>query len=744
MTKTIGANPFRTDGHAKVTGEALYIDDLDLGEGFLWGMTIRSTEPRAKLVEIVYDGEYDWSGITRVDHRTIARRGWKNCIFLMEEDQPALAEGEIRHMYEPVVLLACADIERLEEAAAHVTIVTEALPPVLSVQDAKTGVRIYGEDNLLSRLKIDKGDVDAAFETADLIIEGDYYTGWQEQMYIETQGMAARPLPGGGVWVCGSLQCPYYVVKAFKHLFGFPEEKIQVVQAVTGGGFGGKEEYPSMIAAHVSFLALESGKTVKIVYDRGEDVAATTKRHPAYIHHKTGLLSDGTIVAQEVAADFDGGAYVTLSPVVLSRGLIHAAGAYRCEHVRIEGQMWATNTPPNGAFRGFGNPQVIFAAERHMDRLAEAVGMTPLAFRRHNMLLLGDTTATGQTLSESVGGTECLDTVLERSDYDGLCQRVDAFNARAAAEGSPTRRGVGLSFFFHGAGFTGNGEAWLKGKADVELTERGGLRIYTSSTDIGQGTLTIFPQLAAQEADVPFELVEMAPHDTLSVPDSGPTVASRTTMVVGKVVQEATRKLVARVAQASGGKGISEAVPGLRDHPEWPFRTQHTYETQEGTQWDADAYVGDAYPCFGWAADVAVVEVDLDTYETKILEFHTAEDVGKALHPRMVEGQIEGGTLQGIGYAYLEEVKMEGGAVLNNRMTNCIIPTALDAPEIYAYVVEEPYSFGPHGAKGVGELPLDGAAPAVAAAVEHATGVHVDSAPFTPEMLAARMAGARE
>ena len=717
-------------------------DDLDLGEGFLWGMTIRSTTPRAKLIDIVYDDAFDWTGITRVDHRTLAERGWKNCIYLMEEDQPALAQGEIRHMYEPVVLMACADAERLEEAALHVEIITEDLPPVLSVEDAKNGPRIYKDDNLLYRLDIDKGDVDAGFAAADLVVEGRYYVGWQEQMYIETQGIAARPLPGGGVWVCGSLQCPYYIVKAFKPLFGLEEEQIQVVQAVTGGGFGGKEEYPSMIAAHAALLALVSDKTVKIVYERGEDIASTTKRHPAYIRHKTGLMKDGTIVAQHVVTDFDGGAYVTLSPVVLSRGLIHAAGAYRCDNVRINGLMWATNTPPNGAFRGFGNPQVIFAAERHVDALAVEVGMDPLAFRRHNMLLLGDTTSTGQTLSESVGGLECLDTVLEGSNYESARAEADRFNTEARAEGSPVRRGVGLSFFFHGAGFTGNGEAWLKGKADVALTEEGGIRIFTASTDIGQGVDTIFPQLCADEAGLPMSMVEMAPHDTRNVPDSGPTVASRTTMVVGKVVQEATRRLVARVREAGGDGPFAVTARSLADHPEWPFRTQHTYESQEGIQWDPDRYVGDAYPCYGWAADVAFVEVDLDTYETKILDFHTAEDVGKAIHPRMVEGQIEGGTLQGIGYAYMEEVKMAGGAVLNHRMTNCIIPTALDAPEIKTYIVEAPYSFGPHGAKGVGELPLDGAAPAVAAAIEHATGVHVNSAPFTPEMLAEHLLGA--
>jgi CO/xanthine dehydrogenase Mo-binding subunit len=313
------------------------------------------------------------------------------------------------------------------------------------------------------------------------------------------------------------------------------------VQTVTGGGFGGKEDYPSMLGSHVALLALKGKRPVKIVYDRAEDIAATTKRHPAVIRHKTGVMRDGTLVASQVDFDIDGGAYVTLSPVVLSRGLIHGVGAYRVPNVSIKARILATSTPPNGAFRGFGNPQATFGAERHIDKIAEVLGMDPLEIRRLNMLKEGDTTATGQTLDQSVGGTECLDTVLEKSRYQALQKEYAAFNAANAKSGSPLRRGVGLSFFCHGAGFTGNGEARIMGRADVELQEGGRVRIYTGCIDMGQGVGTTFPQLVSTELGLGLDAIEMSAADTRKVPDSGPTVASRTLMVVGKVVQQATR-----------------------------------------------------------------------------------------------------------------------------------------------------------------------------------------------------------
>ncbi len=339
----------------------------------------------------------------------------------------------------------------------------------------------------------------------------------------------------------GSMQCPYYIHKALKQLFNLSDERAIVIQTTTGGGFGGKEEYPSMIAAHAALLALKAQRPVKIIYERGEDIAATTKRHPGIVSHRTGVTRDGRLTASEIDFVLDGGAYVTLTPVVLSRGAIHALGPYRCDNVRIAARAVATNTPPNGAFRGFGAPQVAFAYEMQMERIAEDLGLDPLEVRRINMLREGDITATGQRLTSSVGSDEVLNSVIERSNYIGKRRSIE--ESRANGSDQEKRRGVGLSFFFHGAGFTGSGEAKMKAQAGVEVTTGGRARVLSGSTEIGQGTRTIFCQIVADELGVDFADVEIEDPDTSLVPDSGPTVASRTTMVVGRVVQLAAREI---------------------------------------------------------------------------------------------------------------------------------------------------------------------------------------------------------
>src|SRR4051812_19197883 len=361
----VGKNVARKDGIGKATGRALYADDLVFPD-MLHGRTIRSTIPRGRIRSVRLD--FDQAGFTVVDHHDVPGR---NIVDLIEQDQPFLAERDVRHMAEPILLLAHEDPEKLR--AARVEIEYEDQAPLFDPEQS-TGI--------LKQIDIVKGDVDAAMASADVVVEGTYRTGHQEHVYIEPNGVVAVP-EGGGVAVYGSMQCPFYVIKALKCLFG-AHANVRVVQTETGGGFGGKEEYPSMIAGHAALLALKSGRPVKIVYDRLEDMIATTKRHPSIVRHRTGVMRDGRIVAMDIDVLLDGGAYVTLSPVVLSRGCIHAAGPYRCENTRIHGRAVATNTPPNGAFRGFGAPQTEFAVEVHMDRVAAALGIDEVQFRKMN------------------------------------------------------------------------------------------------------------------------------------------------------------------------------------------------------------------------------------------------------------------------------------------------------------------------------------------------------------------------
>jgi CO/xanthine dehydrogenase Mo-binding subunit len=750
----VGQNVLRKEGHEKLTGAARYIDDIAL-DGMLYGKTIRSSVPRGRIKSITFDPAYDWSRIVVADYRDIPGN---NYVALIENDQPLLAETEVRHSEEPILLIAAESKHEAEIAARHIRIEYEELPPALTIEDALKGDRIiHGSDNIFKSFLIARGDVDEAFKQADLIVEGEYRVPHQEQLYIEPQGMIA--IPGEDTMtVMGSMQCPYYVHKALKHVFNLSDEQAVVIQTTTGGGFGGKEEYPSMIAAHAALLAHKAKRPVKIIYDRAEDIAATPKRHPGIIRHRTGVTKDGRLLASEIDIVFDGGAYATLSSVVLSRGAIHALGPYRCDNVRITARAVATNTPPNGAFRGFGAPQVTFAYEMQMEKIAEKTGMDSVEIRRINMLREGDITATGQKLIWSVGSEDVLNAAVGRSDFLSKRQQASLQNGQAGSlRLLEKRRGVGLSFFFHGAGFTGSGEAKMKAQAGVEITPEGRARVLSASTEIGQGTRTIFCQIVADELGVGYDDVEIEEPDTSRVPDSGPTVASRTCMVVGRVVQMAARevkeKLLRFVAERYGeadvklsdgwfvasGKqiaGFGETARAYLDlHTE--LRAYARYANPPGIEWDDETYSGDAYPVFSWGAIVAEVEVNPTTWEVAVTKITTAQDIGRAINPILAAGQIEGGTLQAVGYGVLEELVWNRGRIVNNQLTNYIIPTSLDAPEIETIIIEKEYPHGPFGAKGVGELPMDGAAPAIAAAVYDATGVFVPEIPIAPERLLA-------
>jgi CO/xanthine dehydrogenase Mo-binding subunit len=640
--------------------------------------------------------------------------------------------------------VACADKQKLARAVRAVILDIEPLAPVLDPEASLAGHEvIWGEDNVQKRIAITKGaadvpdaaaseaSIDAAIARCDVVVRGRYTTHHQEQLYIEPQGVVAR-WDDAGLHIAGSIQCPYYVHKALVHAFGLPEDRAHVTQSVTGGGFGGKEEYPSVIALHAALLAKKSGRPVRMIYDRKEDIEATTKRHPAICEITSGCDRDGTLRALKMRILMDGGAYMTLTPVVLSRGSLHAAGAYRWQDVRIDAIAVATNTPPNGAFRGFGAPQTIWAIERHIDRVAKELGRDPLDLKAQNMLRVGDTTATGQTLRGSVGIGECVEKAVAASGYKDKRAAGPAVRGRVA-------RGIGASVFMHGAGFTGSGEKYLKGKVAVDLLPSGRLRIRTASTDIGQGTETVFRQIAADAAGLGLDDIDFAVPSTSYVPNSGPTVASRTVMVVGAIVEKAAREVSSRVRaeQDAGGGTFAEAADRMLERDK-EVTALVQYDHPSWVAWDDTTYKGDAYPVYGYACDVAEVEVDLDTFEVTVLGFWSATDVGKAIHPVMCKGQIEGGSLQAIGWALSEDVVWKDGRILNPRMTNYIIPTALDAPPFHVDLVEAPYEYGPGGgAKGVGELPMDGGAPAIAAAIEHATGLAAKDLPLLPERLLA-------
>jgi CO/xanthine dehydrogenase Mo-binding subunit len=715
----VGASVPRVDGVAKVTGRARYLDDLD-APGAWYGATVRSTIAHGVLEALDLDPKFDWSQVVVA---TAADVPGANHITLIENDQVAIVPigGRVMHVDEALALVAAPTKALAMAAAKAIKPRIKPLPAVFTIEDSLAATqKLYGDTNVFKQFLIRKGhaadaELDAVFAKAAQVIEGDYYTSPQEQMYIEPQAMMAD-WDGERCYIVGSMQCPYYVHKAMKPLLGVDADGVVITQSVTGGGFGGKEEYPSMLAAHVAVLAKKAKHRVKIVYDRDEDIAATTKRHPAWTKSRWAIDAKGEIMAMDVDVVMDGGAYLTLSPVVLSRGVLHAAGPYKCPVVRVRGRVVATNHPPHGAFRGFGAPQTTFPYERQMAKLARARGEDPLEIRKRLALRSGDTTATGQELGFSVGTDEVLAAI----------ERVAGTppEKNGTRNGAPVRRGRGIIFYFHGAGFTGSGEQRLAGRACVARTADGRFEVRSSSTDIGQGAITMFSQIAAAGLGVDSTDIDVVDPSTAQVPDSGPTVASRTCMVVGGLVDRASRQLRERL-DAGEGKDGSEVAVTLQ------------YEPPPGIHFDDATYTGAAYPCFGWAACLVDVSVDLDTYEVHVDRCVQAVDVGKAINPVIVKGQIEGGTLQALGWAVLENVVYKDGKVMNANMTNCIVPTFADAPDLETILVEVPYPFGPGGAKGVGEIPMDGPAAAVANAVEDALGCAFDALPLSPEAVAA-------
>jgi CO/xanthine dehydrogenase Mo-binding subunit len=728
----IGKDVPRKEGRAKVTGEARYVDDLQF-PGMLHGVTVRSPSARGLIREIQYGNGIPWGEFTVVTAKDIPG---ENCVALIAHDQPYLADARVNHPEEPVVLLAHPDKYLLEEARRAVTVVIEPQPAIFNLDDslAKKAI-IWGEDNVFKSYTVEKGNVDDVWSRADFIVEGEYRTAAQEQLYIETNGMIAVANPAEGVTVWGSMQCPYYVHKALMALFGLSAEKIRVIQTETGGGFGGKEEYPSIIAGHAALLAWKSGKRVKIIYDRAEDMAATTKRHPSRTRHRTAVSKDGKLQAMEIDFVIDGGAYTTLSPVVLSRGTIHAAGPYSCPNVRIHSSAVATNAPPHGAFRGFGAPQSIFALERHMDRVARAVGLAPDEFRRRNFIQPEQTLATGQVLREKVE----MDALMERAfELSGYREKIARFSKENA--GRQRKKGIGFATFMHGAGFTGSGESYLASVVQMEATAEGRVRVLAASTEIGQGTNTVFSQIAAETLSLDLDGIEIVRPDTGSVPNSGPTVASRTCMVVGKLVETAALGLK-HTLTAAGLLGErytqDEFARACKRYIEThgPLKSSSQYQAPPGIQWDDVHYRGDAYGTYAWAAYVAEITVDMVTCEIAVDDFVAVQEVGKVIHPVLAAGQIEGGVAQAIGYALYENVVWQEGRMINGQMTNYIMPTAVDVPPIRVFFEERPYPYGPAGAKGIGELPMDGPAPAIVNAIEHATGVSIHQIPVTPEVL---------
>ncbi|MGE4445564.1 MAG: xanthine dehydrogenase family protein molybdopterin-binding subunit [Synergistaceae bacterium] len=727
----IGSSPLRDDGPGKVSGRTEYIADMEISGCWVGGI-VRAETARGKLKGVKKSSSFDWSKVTVVTHEDIPG---ENYISMVRNDYPALAEEEINYRSQAIALVAAPDAKLLKEAMASMEPEIEPLKPVLSMEEALEGKEIiWGSDNIIDEYFNSSGDIEKGFAEADVIVEGNWATGLHEQLYLETQGMAALMREDGAVEITGSLQCPFYVHGAIQKVMGLPPEKVIIKQAATGGGFGGKEDYPSILGAYAALLALKSGHPVRIVFDREEDLLVTPKRHPSKSHYRMGLRKDGKITALDADILLDSGAYTTLSRVVLQRSQLHACGIYFVPNVRIRSRAVATNTPPNGAYRGFGAPQSIFAMERQMDLAAKELGMDPLEIRLKNALRTGDRFPYGQMLKEKNNAVAVLEKAAEMSDYRAKRHLY------ASQPGGRYKKGIGIAAALHGGGFTGAGEDNMGTTARV-CFDGSRFCLYVSSTEMGQGSSTILRMVAAEELGVGIEEVLYMTPDTSKTPNTGPTVASRTTMYASKAVRDACANIKIKLDEWRPLKGLPEGMPTLslageyfREYSKLDEFGYNIFDDESG--WNEEKFEGDAYRGYAWIANVIEVEVDMDTYEVSAEKVYVAAEVGRAINPMQLTGQLTGGLLQAIGWSHLEDMRIdEKGRYTASHMNAYLVPTTLDTPEWEIELLEDPCAQGCFGAKGIGELPMNAAAPAVVSAVDSAAGVFCDSIPCTGEKL---------
>ena len=762
----IGKPVVRKDALVKASGLARYAADQDFA-GMLYAAAVRCPVPRIKILGVSDSKARKVPGyVTLVTHKDIkGPNKWP----LVVDDYPFLPETEAKFQGETVALVVAETQKAAKNAARLVEIKYKELPFVedpLKAMDKKA-IKLYGDDNVFAKFVIKKGDPDKAIKEAHAVVEEEFTTNYQVHAYLETQGVTAVPEADGGLTVYSSTQCPFYVLDGVAAVADLGYHKVKVIQTVTGGGFGGKEDVPALVASHAAICALKTGRPVRLIYDRKEDFNSMSKRHPSWSRVSYASDKNGKITACVVKYILDGGAYSTLSPIVLWRGAVHAAGPYKIENVRIEAYAVATNKVPCGAFRGFGQPQICFAQESLVDDLAHKLKMDPIELRLKNILRPGDKTATGQTIGASCGLEELLETVRKRSGWDSKAGSHDPNLARPAS-GPDKVRGLGVSVAYYGVGLGAKGRYLDRAGAYVNIYKDATVGVNVGNTEMGQGALTVLSQICAETLNAPYDNIKLEEVDTSKVSDSGPTVASRTTLMSGNAILEAAAPiragifktaldlLLAKGAQASSPMSAFRGVFSIGEVSVtfaevvkecWNRRMkmgEQGWYVSPHTSYNMGDGQGDAYVTYSYSADAAEVEVDLKTGVTKVLNIYAAYDVGRLINPRLAEGQAQGGILQGMSWALYENLVYKNGIMLNPNFTDYVMATIADKPEYDIVFIEKPYAEGPYNAKGMGEVPLIGVAPAVGNAVRNASGVRVRSVPILPEKVWTGLAGNRK
>ncbi len=748
-----GQSATRTDALQKATGKLMFGADYSK-EGFLHGKILRSPHPHALIKSIDMDKAKNLPGVVAVlEAKDVPGRNGFGAII---PDQPVMCGDKVRFVGDGVALVAAETEEIAERALELIHVEYEPLPAIFDPRDAlkEDAPKIHDKGNLLSYNKLRKGDVDKGFADAEVILERTYQVPFLEHAYMEPDVTMAIPQSDGTMLVEGPMQAPFTVRRNINAVLGVPVNKVRVRQIPMGGGFGGKEDSPIDIGCRAAVLAYHTGRPVRMILDREEVTLQTCKRHPMIMEVKIGAKRDGRIVAFEGVIYDEQGAYASLGPILPPAGgsHIHAMvmmpGPYEIPHVKVDAYLCYTNHPYGGAMRGFGAPQVHIAHEQMIDELAQELGINPIDVRRKNAFKLGSVTATGQVLDQSVGLRDTLEACAKAFDWDRRYKETGYVDERRTK-----RRGVGIGMGWYRTSIGTSGDAC---GANVHVHEDGSVLLFTGITEMGQGAFTVLPQICAEELGIRLEDVRLVQPDTDMVPESGPTVGSRSTTLMGNAIILAARQVKQSILEMASDMLLVplERLEARdrriydRENPnktilfkEAAARCMATGKRLIGQGWwapppatlDPETGQGDPYFVYTYSTHMVEVIVDVETGEVDVTDFVAAFDVGKAINPKALEGQIEGGVAMGLGYALMEEVALKEGHIQNLHLGDYLIPTSLDVPDIKPIVLEVENKYGPYGAKGIGEMPNIPATPAILNAIANACGGRVRSLPADPE-----------
>ncbi|MBS7638713.1 xanthine dehydrogenase family protein [Candidatus Bathyarchaeota archaeon] len=744
----VGKSVARVDALDKALGRAMFTADYISREAVVVKV-LRSTEPHARIKGIDYGEALKVPGVLAVLTASVVPG--ENQIGYALPDQPLLNDRKVHYIGDPIALVCALDEVAASEGLEAVRVEYEPLKPLFDIDSSlEAGAEpIHEGGNIATTTRIRKGDIERGFTEAEVVVEETYETPYQEHMCLEPEAAYAIPEGVGKVTVIGTMQSPFLVREKVAQVLGWSLNRVRVIQALTGGAFGKKDDMGPIVSAMAALAAFKLGRPSALVLDRDESAAHSVKRYPARIRYRSGANGEGKITATEVDITLDCGAYANRAPYWLWRQTVHATGPYEIENVYVDGRAVYTNKVYGGSFRGFGDVAIHFAAESQVDRLAEKLGMDPVDFRLKNVLRPGSRTGCDQLLDHSVGMEECLLGVAEASNWKEL---------RKARRHSGSRvRGLGVGCGFHGISTSRAAPDWSA--AYIILNADGTFTYRTGICELGQGSPIGHAKIVAEILGAPLESIRVEGPDTDSTPDARPTHGSRGLMVGGTAAAEAALELRRRMigvaaemlgcgadeVEMRGGRAYKRGDPShgvsfSELAEELYYRglspAAYGFYSPPKRHFDPKTGLGVSYSVYTYTATVAEVEVDLETGCVDVLRVWPAMDVGKAVDPLMVEGQIHGAISQGMGFALMERLVVEGGRVLNPNFKDYIIPSSMDMPEVEKPIlVESPYRHSAFGAKGVGEPAIISIVPAIANAIHHATGIRFNRLPITPEAL---------